>query len=145
MPHKAKSLPKAQPNMRDDNQRERILVVDDDHAFQRMLEMTLGKRYEVICFSSGDDINDLIDSYDPQLIILDVNLPGQSGFDVCEKIRNEGHGRNIPILFLSASKDNSSFLKGLDVAGDAFLTKPCEIQELMQRIRYLIDRYERLL
>lgn len=64
------------------------MVIDDDSNIRQMLQIGLGKYYDVTCFSSGEDINELVESYRPRLLILDINLPGPDGFKICESIRS---------------------------------------------------------
>lgn len=117
------------------------MVVDDDSTVRELLLITLGGRYNVICLPNGDDIVDLITSYMPNLLVLDINLPGTDGFSVCREVRSLTMLRKLPVLFLSIRRDDKSFLKGLECGGAAFLGKPFDISALNERVEYLLRSY----
>lgn len=118
-----------------------IMAVDDDGTVREMLLLALGGRYNVICLPSGEDIADLVTSYMPNLLILDINLPGQDGFAVCRELRGLTLLRPVPILFLSVRKDDRSFLRGLESGGAAYLSKPFDVSALHERVEYLLKSY----
>jgi len=118
-----------------------IMVVDDDSTVRELLLITLGGRYNVICLPNGDDIVDLITSYMPNLLVLDINLPGADGYAVCREVRSLTMLRHLPVLFLSVRRDDQSFLKGLESGGASFLSKPFDISALNERVEYLLRSY----
>lgn len=121
-----------------DKPRPRIMLVDDDPFIQRMLQMAFKKKYEILTVSSGEDAIESAAYYDPDLIILDVNLPGMDGFSVSKTLRNTAATRHIPILFFTVKNDDGSFLKSLWMGGDSFISKPVSMPELQERIEYLL-------
>ena len=116
-----------------------ILLVEDEAA----LRMTLGDRlrkegYAVDCAADGEDGFLKATAIPFDLIVLDVMLPGKSGFTVCEEIRNAG--LITPILMLTARGQTADKVKGLRIGADDYVTKPFHMQELMARIEALLRR-----
>ncbi len=116
----------------------RILVVDDEPAIQRTLRANLVARgYEVSTADTGEDALRHAEARMPDLLILDLMLPGISGLDVCRRVR--GMAR-IPILVLSARGEESTKVQALDAGADDYLTKPFGMDELLARVRALLRR-----
>jgi DNA-binding response OmpR family regulator len=114
------------------------MVVDDDNAIREMLKIALATSYEVVCIPNGEEVLDAVENYRPNLILLDINLPGTDGFAICQDLRSRARSRNIPILFITVRKDDMSFIRSLEAGGDSVVTKPFEIPELRQQIEYLL-------
>lgn len=121
----------------------KILLLEDDISLIDGLEYSLKKNGFSIetVRTAGEALDRLrgvgcISQYD--LLLLDVTLPDGTGFDVCEKIREESS--RIPIIFLTASDEEVSVIRGLDSGGDDYITKPFKIGELCSRIRALLRR-----
>lgn len=115
-----------------------ILLVEDDPDIRETLRMTLGRNYEVVGASSGNRILELLDGYEPVLVILDVNLPGKDGFELCRIIRSSPRHRHLPVLFLTVLRDDESFVKSLRAEADGYLNKPFEAKELETTVERLI-------
>lgn len=122
-----------------------ILAVDDDLDVLGTLSRALAREgYQVQTSNSGQEAFDkLIDSQNPDLIILDVMMPGQSGIELCKRIRANPNFNAIPILFLTARSQTQDVVIGLDAGGDDYVTKPFEVHELQARVRALLRRVER--
>lgn len=107
-----------------------ILIIDDDKDLCILLRDSLLKEdiYADISFNGFDGIK-AIKEKEYQLVVLDVMLPGISGFEILEKIRNAS---NVPILMLTAKDDSISKVKGLRLGADDYLTKPFEMEEFLQ-------------
>jgi DNA-binding response OmpR family regulator len=117
----------------------RVLIAEDDPGVQRFVVKGLKEQaYAVDAVATGDDALEQaeINSYD--LIILDVMLPGLSGFEVCRRLRQAGS--KIPILILTARDSVEDRVTGLDHGADDYLTKPFEFRELLARLRALLRR-----
>ena len=118
----------------------KILLLEDDVSLIDGLKYSLKKNgFDVeFVFSVHEALACLteIDKYD--MLILDVTLPDGTGFEVCEKVR--GYGNQIPIIFLTASDEEVSVIRGLDCGGDDYITKPFKLGELCSRIRALLRR-----
>jgi two-component system OmpR family response regulator len=117
------------------------LVVDDDDAFRRLLVAVLSQAgFETIEAGSGEEALAEIAAAPPRLLILDVNLPGICGYEVCRKVR-EDLGAEVPIPFISGERTESfDRVAGLIVGGDDYLAKPVAPDELVERVRSLLRR-----
>lgn len=121
-------------------ERTRILIVEDDHRFGELQKDYLEHNgYEVQWVKDGLSIEEVICHFKPKLIILDLMLPGLSGFDICRKIRGCFSGI---ILFLSSSEDDIDHVACLEVGGDDFVNKPIRPRVLLARIQMLIRSRE---
>jgi DNA-binding response OmpR family regulator len=117
---------------------EKILVVEDELTLQETLAYNLKHQgYEVITTGNGLDAIKKAAEIKPDLIILDVMLPGADGFEVCRQIRKE---MNMPILMLTARTDEIDRVVGLEVGADDYLTKPFSMRELIARIKAMLRR-----
>lgn len=119
-----------------------LLVVDDEKTLRDMLEYNLRREgYKVVSASDGDEAIRLAYQVRPDLIILDIMLPGMSGFDVCRVIRKE---LTVPILMLSAREEEIDKVLGLELGADDYLTKPFGLRELLARVGAMLRRGEML-
>jgi len=117
---------------------EKILVVDDEVSLQESLTYKLKKEgYQVEVAGDGLVALDLARSTNPDLIILDIMLPGMDGFEVCRILRQE---TNIPVLMLTARDDEVDRVVGLEVGADDYLPKPFSMRELIARVKALLRR-----
>ena len=116
----------------------RILVVDDELQIQRALKSILSTRkYEVILAADGETALDLAVDHTPDLIIMDLSLPGMNGIEVCRELREWYKGS---ILVLSVRAGDTDKIKALDTGADDYLTKPFSAGELLARVRALLRR-----
>lgn len=121
---------------------EKIVIVEDDVFLREEIQNILEKEgYFVECISSFDSIFEDIDTISPSLIILDLNLPNLSGFDICRGLKVRGIG---PILVLTSRNQLKDELHALDLGADDYLTKPCHPKRLIARIQKLIHLYSNL-
>ncbi len=119
--------------------KELILVVDDEPSILVGLEQNLlYMGYEVITASEGPEALDLALDQNPDLMILDVMLPGMSGFEVCRQLRESG--RQIPVIMLTARADEFDKLHGFENGADDYVTKPFSVDELMARVKAVLAR-----
>ena len=121
----------------------KILVIDDDQNVQRLLRVTLKQEgFEVVVAGDGVEGLRLWEAESPALILLDVNLPKQDGYQVATKIREtEGTGSHIPIIMLTAEKDVTQKVRGLRAGADDYLVKPFHQAELLARMKSLLARF----
>jgi len=116
----------------------RILVVDDEEQIRRALKSILtARKYDVILATNGDEAIDLAIDKPPDLVILDMAMPGLSGTEVCRELRNWYEG---PILMLSVISSDAEKVAALDIGADDYITKPFSTSELLARIRALLRR-----
>jgi DNA-binding response OmpR family regulator len=117
----------------------RILVIEDDPAILRGLSDNLrNQSHEVVTAREGAEGYRLIGEKKPDLIILDVMLPGLNGYEVCRKVRQDGV--NVPILMLTARAEEGDRVLGLDLGADDYIAKPFSVRELLARVRATLRR-----
>ena len=119
----------------------RILVVDDHASFRKLVTTVLERGgYETVEAETGEEALALAAKQTPSLVILDVNLPGTSGYAVCNKLR-ETVGHNLPIMFLSGDRTESfDRVAGLLIGADDYMTKPFDADELLARVNRMLER-----
>lgn len=116
----------------------RILVVDDEPTVREMVGLNLkADGHDVVFASRGDEALAVARETDPDLIVLDVMLPGRDGLAVCRILRDES---TVPILLLSARGEEMDRVIGLEVGADDYLTKPFAMRELLARVRAMLRR-----
>ncbi|MCR5792519.1 MAG: response regulator transcription factor [Lachnospiraceae bacterium] len=121
----------------------KILIIEDELSIAELEKDYLEiNGYEVEISGDGNEGLNRILNEEFDLLILDLMLPGIDGFEICKKIREE---KNIPILMVSAKKDEIDKIRGLGLGADDYMTKPFSPNELVARVRAHLNRYERLL
>ncbi len=117
----------------------KILVVEDNPAFQRLLTLALTEAgYDVIVANDGAEGLQKARQHRPQLMILDIMLPGMDGYEVCRYVRSDPQIAHLPILMLTAKAGPRDEQEGFQAGADDYLTKPVNLSELMQRIQSLL-------
>ncbi|MCI8504833.1 MAG: response regulator transcription factor [Lachnospiraceae bacterium] len=120
--------------------KKRILVVEDEESVREgLLEALSDSGYEAHGAQSGEEALEQLKTEKWSLCVLDVKLPGQSGFEVCEKLREES---KTPVLFLTAFSEEANVVRGLELGGDDYVTKPFRLKEFLSRVQALIRRSE---
>ena len=118
--------------------RSRVLVVDDDAALAEMLSIVLrNEGYEPIWCAYGDKALAIFRESRPDLVLLDLMLPGRDGVDVCRDIRQDS---GVPIIMLTAKTDTIDIVEGLEAGADDYVTKPFKAKELIARIKTRLRR-----
>lgn len=116
----------------------RLLLVEDDESLALGIEFTLkDEGYEVLQARTMENGKKLFQTERLDLIILDVNLPDGSGYELCKYIRTKS---NVPIMFLTALDEEINIVLGLEIGGDDYMTKPFGVREFLSRIKALIRR-----
>src|SRR5690625_1531488 len=116
----------------------KILLVEDDRALAMGIEFTLQENhYAVDIAVTLEQAKQLYKQQSFDLILLDINLPDGSGYDLCRYIRKSS---TVPIMFLTALDEEVNIVLGLDIGGDDYITKPFRIGELLSRIKALLRR-----
>jgi two-component system phosphate regulon response regulator PhoB len=123
---------------------ERILVVDDEPDIVALVAYHLAKAgYRVSTAANGTDALRLALQEPPALIVLDLMLPGMSGYEVLRQLRSDESTRNIAVLMLTARREEGDRIQGLSLGADDYLTKPFSPQELVLRVRNILRRVSR--
>jgi heavy metal response regulator len=120
----------------------RILVVEDEKKVASFIRKGLTEEYYAVdCAYDGEEALYMLQTEEYDLVVLDVMLPKLDGFEVIRRIRE--HGRNVPVLMLTAKDSKEDIVRGLDSGSDDYLTKPFAFAELLARVRALLRRAER--
>ena len=116
----------------------KILVVDDDPAINEMLTIVLeAEGFDTSSVQDGAEAGEAFHTYDPDLVLLDLMLPGVNGIDICREIRRTSA---VPIVMLTAKTDTVDVVLGLESGADDYITKPFKPKELIARIRARLRR-----
>jgi DNA-binding response OmpR family regulator len=116
----------------------KILVVDDEPRYVRLMEANLiSEGYEVLKTYEGQGAVEMVAGDQPDLVLLDVMMPGLSGFEACERIREFS---SVPIIMVTAKGEEQDRVRGLDVGADDYIVKPFSATELLARVRAVLRR-----
>lgn len=119
--------------------RRRILVVDDDPELRTLLEKYLGRYdFEIATLPDASDVERRLARFRPDVLVLDLMLPGEDGLSVCKRLR--GRGETVPIIMLTARDEPFDRVLGLELGADEYIGKPFEPRELVARIEALLRR-----
>ena len=114
---------------------QKILVVDDDLRLQRLMELSLQRAgYQIIAATTGEEGVEKVRTEKPDLVLMDVLMPGIDGFETTRRIRQLPEGRHLPIIFLSALDEMDAKVRALRGGGSDYVTKPVKVGELLARI-----------
>ena len=123
--------------------KQKILIVDDDENIAELISLYLMKEcFDTKIVSNGEDALSAFETYQPNLVLLDLMLPGVDGFEICREVRSQ---KNTPIIMVSAKKDDIDKIRGLGLGADDYMTKPFSPSELVARVKAHLSRYERLI
>jgi two-component system, OmpR family, alkaline phosphatase synthesis response regulator PhoP len=121
--------------------KEKILVVDDEEDILELLKFKLSKEgYQVMCAASGEEALRCVRSETPDLIVLDLMLPGMDGIEVARELKNDFHTKNIPIVMLTAKGEEADIVTGLELGADDYITKPFSPRILTARVKAVLRR-----
>lgn len=121
--------------------KEKILVVDDEEDILELLRYNLGKEgYQLIAVTSGEAALSKAKAENPDLIILDLMLPGMDGLEVCKVLKNESATASIPVIMLTAKGEDADIVTGLELGADDYITKPFSPRVVLARVRAALRR-----
>ena len=122
------------------NEKKLIYVADDDYSIREALKTFLENTgYEVSLFETGDLLLTAFENRAAHLVILDVMMPGSSGFTICKEIRRFSH---VPIIMLTARDSDLDYQTAMDLGSDDFFTKPVSIMSVVSRVKAIFRRIE---
>ena len=120
--------------------KQRIMIVDDDNNIAELISLYLIKEcFEAEIYNDGESALAALDTYKPNLILLDLMLPGMDGYQVCREVRAKG---NTPIIMLSAKGEVFDKVLGLELGADDYMEKPFDSKELVARVKSVLRRYK---
>jgi len=118
-----------------------ILIVEDDPQTVKLVKFILEKNnYSTISAKDGEEGLRMARERKPDLVVLDLMLPGMDGYRVCETLKGDPNTKKIPVLVLTALDTGADFEKALEKKADWYITKPFEAQHLLKRVNYLIEK-----
>lgn len=131
----------------------KILIVEDEKDILELLKYNLEKEgYRALCADNGGKALDLIKKDMPDLIILDLMLPGLNGLEICNILRKDEETVNLPIVILTAKNTESDIIKGLELGADDYITKPfspkvliARIKAVLRRKKYIVEQVEQII
>ena len=120
--------------------KQKIMIVDDDNNIAELISLYLIKEcFEAEIYNDGESALAALDTYEPNLILLDLMLPGMDGYQVCRDVRAKS---NIPIIMLSAKGEVFDKVLGLELGADDYMEKPFDSKELVARVKSVLRRYK---
>lgn len=123
-------------------EKKHVLVVEDEEDILALLQFNLIKTgYEVTCAADGEEGLRKIKEKQPDLILLDLMLPGIGGLDICRKLRSEEQTAKLPIIMLTARGEEADVVQGLELGADDYMTKPFSVKILLARLQTVLRRH----
>lgn len=120
--------------------KQKILIVDDDNNIAELISLYLTKEcYDTIIVNDGESVMPAMEAQEPNLILLDIMLPGMDGYQVCREIRAK---YSVPIIMLSAKGEVFDKVLGLELGADDYIEKPFDSKELVARVKAVLRRYK---
>lgn len=120
--------------------KQKILIVDDDNNIAELISLYLIKEcFDTKIASDGEEAVEVVKSYEPNIILLDLMLPGMDGYQVCREVRSFS---NVPIIMLSAKGEVFDKVLGLELGADDYMEKPFDSKELVARVKAVLRRYK---
>ena len=126
------------------NKRGKVLVVDDEPVNLEIMQEILEADFEVVYAASGPECLEQAPDLQPGVILLDINMPGMSGYEVCQQLKQGDATKMIPVMFVSALDTLAERLAGYEVGGDDYITKPFESRELVTKVNVALKIRESL-
>jgi two-component system phosphate regulon response regulator PhoB len=119
----------------------KILIVEDDADIAELISINLAKeKYEVKCVFNGYDAIDMTEEYMPDLVLLDIMLPDESGFEVCKALKKNPITENIPIIMVTAKTEDADIVTGLELGAEDYIVKPFSLRVLVARVNKILRK-----
>ncbi|MBF0570170.1 MAG: response regulator transcription factor [Candidatus Omnitrophica bacterium] len=121
--------------------KQKVLIVEDDKDISRLVRYNLEKAgHECSQVFDGDKAFETLERFKPDLVILDVMLPGQDGFEICRIIKSDERFKNVPVIMLTAKGSEVDRVVGLELGADDYVVKPFSLRELVLRVKVILRR-----
>ena len=118
-----------------------ILIVEDEPPIQELIRFNLeNSNYSVITCDSGEEVEDIVQADKPDLILLDIMLPGINGLEICKRLQADATSQKIPIIILSALGEESHIINGLELGASDYISKPFSPKILLARVKSELRR-----
>ncbi|ARU58365.1 hypothetical protein OLMES_4368 [Oleiphilus messinensis] len=115
-----------------------VLVIEDDKFSQKFIAKALASNYDITLAGNGTDGLKAFQNTRPDIILLDVEMPGLNGYEVCDRIRQDDPNHSVPIVFLSGRSSVRERMLGYEAGGDDYMVKPFEQDELLAKLSVLL-------
>lgn len=113
-----------------------ILIVDDNSNNVKIIAITLRAfNYKLVIATNGQSAIDMVEKTRPDLVLMDVMMPGMDGYETCERIKSKKENENIPVIFLTALSEKANIIRGFEAGGVDYITKPFNKEELISRVK----------
>ena len=116
-----------------------VLIVDDEPHIVNLIRLSLQDDYNILVANSGNEAIHMVEEQRPDLVTMDIMMPGMSGYEVVEEMRKFNSTKDIPVIFLSAKDSLRDMQVGMEKGGDDYITKPFEPDELLKRVKENIN------
>ncbi len=116
-----------------------VMVVDDEKHIVDLIKLTLGDEYDYLDAFSGQEALLKVKQKKPDLILLDIMMPGMDGYEVAQKLKADPDTKDIVLAMVSAKKEDHDILEGIDVGAIAFITKPFNPYDLQEKVKELLE------
>jgi DNA-binding response OmpR family regulator len=126
------------PDRTQPRSKKRVLVVEDDEGIRSMLQKMLAKDYTVVVAQDGQQGLLLAQKAKPDLLLLDVALPGIDGFDLATQIREEPNLKDVPLIFLTARDTPADTIKGIQAGAKHYITKPFKMSDVLKKLEHIL-------
>lgn len=120
--------------------KKKILIADDDKAIHKLLPVLLASEYDIIHAYNGLEAVELIDSEQPDLVILDIIMPGKDGRDICRDLKKNQKTKDIKVIMLSGKGEQHDRIVGLELGADDYIAKPVSLEYLSIKIKRIIEK-----
>jgi len=116
----------------------KVLIVDDDPINIELLESYLSKDYDILKAHDGNEAIIIVEENPPDILLLDIMMPGINGYEVCKKLKDDPKTNHIPIIMVTALTDKKDKIKAMEAGADEFLSKPIDSCEVNVRVKSLL-------
>lgn len=129
------AIKKIKDELASENKKPTVLVVDDEPHIVNLIKLSLENEFNILTANSGNEALHKAKEEQPDLITMDIMMPGMSGFEVVEELKKWDDTSEIPVIFLSAKDKLKDMYEGMEIGAEDYITKPFEPDELSQRIK----------
>ena len=122
--------------------RKKILAVDDEPASLEIIKEALSENYDLRTASTGEEALEIAPEFIPDLIVLDIMMPGIDGYEVCQRLREDLDFKSTPIIMVTAKTKSEEMIEGMKAGAEDYITKPFKVEDLMESIEFFFPSSE---